>query len=92
MPSLAEKLLANPPLTRAMLGVLDHDDDIDPKPACDALGIQLTPLDETLLRCVGPGSEERMSETAAPARPRRGALLRRVLPWLITLLCFASST
>ena len=53
----AEKLLANPPLTRAMLGVLDHDDDIDPKPACDRLGIQLTPLDETLRRCVGPGSE-----------------------------------
>ena len=54
---VAEKLLANPPLTRAMLGVLDHDDDIDEKPACDRLGIQLTPLDETLARCVGPGSE-----------------------------------
>jgi NADH dehydrogenase len=53
----AEKLLANPPLTRAMLGVLDHDDEIDPKPACDELGIRLTPLGETLLRCVGPGSE-----------------------------------
>jgi NADH dehydrogenase len=54
----AEKLLANPPLTRAMLGVLDHDDEIDPKPACDELGIRLTPLGETLLRCVGPGSEQ----------------------------------
>jgi NADH dehydrogenase len=54
---LAEKLFANPPLTRAMLGVLDHDDDIDPKPACDRLGIALTPLEETLRRCVGPGSE-----------------------------------
>jgi NADH dehydrogenase len=53
----AEKLLANPPLTRAMLGVLDHDDDIDVKPACDRLGLELTPLDETLRRCVGPGSE-----------------------------------
>jgi uncharacterized protein YbjT (DUF2867 family) len=57
MAFLAEKLLANPPLTRAMLGVLDHDDQIDPKPACDRLGIQLTRLDETLRRCVGPGSE-----------------------------------
>jgi len=53
----AEKLLANPPLTRAMLGVLDHDDDIDPRPACERLGLELTPLDETLRRCVGPGSE-----------------------------------
>jgi NADH dehydrogenase len=54
---LFERTLANPPLTRPMLGVLDHADDIDPKPACDRLGIALTPLDETLRRCVGPGSE-----------------------------------
>ena len=40
-----------------MLGVLDHDDDIDPKPCCDRLGLKLTPLDETLRLCVGPGSE-----------------------------------
>jgi hypothetical protein len=33
-----------------MLGVLDHDDDIDPAPAAARLGIQLTPLDETLRR------------------------------------------
>ena len=52
-----EKLLPDPPLTRAMLGVLDHDDDIDPRPACERLGLKLTPLDETLRRCVGPGSE-----------------------------------
>ena len=43
-----ERLAANPPLTRAMLGVLDHDDDIDPTPAAKALGIHLTPLAETL--------------------------------------------
>ena len=43
-----ERLAANPPLTRAMLGVLDHDDDIDPTPAAEALGIHLTPLAETL--------------------------------------------
>jgi NADH dehydrogenase len=53
-----EMLFPDPPLTRAMLGVLDHDDEIDPKPACDELGIELTPLGETLLRCVGPGSEQ----------------------------------
>jgi hypothetical protein len=36
-----------------MLGVLERDDDIDPKPACRALGIELTPLDETLRRALG---------------------------------------
>ena len=41
---------ASPPLTADMLGVLDHDDDIDPRPAADALGIKLTGLKETLAR------------------------------------------
>jgi NADH dehydrogenase len=54
---LLERLLADPPLTRAMIGVLDRDDDIDPGEACRRLGLSLTPLDETLRRCVGPGSE-----------------------------------
>ena len=49
---LAERLLAEAPVTRAMLGVLDHDDRIDPAPACRRLGISLTPLDETLRRCL----------------------------------------
>jgi NADH dehydrogenase len=49
---LAERLLADPPVTRAMLGVLDHDDCIDPGEACRRLGIALTPLDETLERTV----------------------------------------
>jgi NADH dehydrogenase len=43
-----ERLLANPPLTPAMLGVLEHDDRIDPAPAADQLGLELTPLDDTL--------------------------------------------
>jgi uncharacterized protein YbjT (DUF2867 family) len=43
-----ERLLANPPLTPAMLGVLEHDDQVDPGPAADALGLELTPLDATL--------------------------------------------
>jgi NADH dehydrogenase len=47
-----ETLSSNPPLTRAMLGVLEHDDRVDPAPACRALGLGLTPLDETLRRCV----------------------------------------
>ena len=37
-----------PAVTRAMLRVLDHDDDIDPKPAAAALGIELTSLEQTL--------------------------------------------
>ena len=34
-----------------MLEVLEHDDRVDPGPACRALGLTLTPLDETLRRC-----------------------------------------
>jgi hypothetical protein len=50
--ALAERFAANAPLTGAMLGVLEHDDRVDPAPACRALGITLTPLDETLRRCL----------------------------------------
>lgn len=49
-----ERLTANPPVSRAMLGVLDHDDRIDPAPAAAALGLALTPLDEALRRCLSP--------------------------------------
>ena len=46
---LMKTLLANPPVTPDMLGVLDHDDEIDPQAALDALGIDsLTGLDEML--------------------------------------------
>ncbi len=55
--ALLEKLLRDPPLTRAMLGVLDHDDDLDPSGACRRLQLELTPLDETLRRCVGPEAD-----------------------------------
>ncbi|MDE0224857.1 MAG: NAD(P)H-binding protein [Gammaproteobacteria bacterium] len=47
-----EALSRNPPVTRAMLGVLDHDDDVDVAPACRNLGLELTGLDETLRRCL----------------------------------------
>ncbi len=46
--ALMERISENPPLTRAMLGVLDHDDAIDPLPAARTLGISLTPLEDTL--------------------------------------------
>jgi hypothetical protein len=51
-----EALLANPPVTPAMLEVLDHDDRVDPGAACRRLGIELTPLDEMLRRCLAPGA------------------------------------
>ncbi len=49
---LAQRWLANPPVTPAMLRVLDHDDCIDPHPAAAKLGIRLTPLDDMLRRCI----------------------------------------
>ncbi len=45
---IAERYSDDPPLTRAMLGVLEHDDDIDPTPAARILGLELTALDDTL--------------------------------------------
>jgi NADH dehydrogenase len=45
---LLERVAAEPPLTRAMLGVLEHDDRIDPLPAARRLGLALTPLADTL--------------------------------------------
>ena len=46
---LMERLLANPPLTAAMLGVLDHDDQVDSGRALAALGLDgLTGLDDML--------------------------------------------
>lgn len=52
MAFLLEKLLGNPPVTRAMLDVLDHDDEIDPKATCELLDINLTDLDRVLSLCV----------------------------------------
>jgi hypothetical protein len=39
---ICEMLFSHPSITRAMLGVLDHDDDIDPLPSSKELGINLT--------------------------------------------------
>ena len=47
---LLERISANPSVTRAMLGVLDHDDAIDPERAAETLGLRLTSLEETLAR------------------------------------------
>ena len=50
--ALIEKTITNPPMTRAMLGVLDHDDDVEVGLACQQLNLKLTPLDETLRLCL----------------------------------------
>jgi NADH dehydrogenase len=55
---LLEKLLPDPPLTRAMVGVLDHDDVVDAEKSAERLGIHLTPLEQTLRRYVGPEASE----------------------------------
>jgi hypothetical protein len=47
-----------------MLGVLNHDDDVDPAEACRRLGLELTPLDEALRRCVGPAPARVPAEAA----------------------------
>ena len=49
---LLERFSVNPPVTRAMLGVLDHDDHIDPTASLSALGLTLTPLNEALRLCL----------------------------------------
>ena len=49
MVSVLESVSKSPPMTVAMLEVLDHDDRVDPQSACDALGFdQLTSLDQML--------------------------------------------
>jgi NADH dehydrogenase len=56
--SVATALLPNPPITPAMLDVLQHDDRVDPRPACKQLGISLRPLDETLAYCLSDADEK----------------------------------
>jgi NADH dehydrogenase len=52
---IAERTSADPPITRAMLGVLERDDAIDPEPARAKLCIELTPLDAALREALAGG-------------------------------------
>ncbi len=45
---MLERVLSDPPLTRAMLDILLHDDIVNAEPAWRALGLEPRPLDETL--------------------------------------------
>ena len=53
-----EKLLSNPPVTVAMLEVLQHDDRVDEARSCETIGMTLKPLDSTLKAYVGPDGQD----------------------------------
>ena len=55
--SVLEKVLSNPPVTRAMFDILQHDDQINPDVVREKLGVELTPLDQTLADHIGPGAQ-----------------------------------
>jgi NADH dehydrogenase len=55
--TLMERTQKSPPITSAMLGVLQHDDRIDNSKALQVLGTKLTPLDDTLARYIGPRTQ-----------------------------------
>ena len=55
--ALLERASPHPPITRAWLGVLQHDDCVDASKACKQLGIDLRPLDETLRYCLCDGTD-----------------------------------
>ncbi len=48
-----EAVSKDPPITRAMLGVLDHDDEVDVSGLVAETGLELTALDDMLKRCIG---------------------------------------
>ena len=50
--ALMERLSGSPPMTSAMFEVLQHDDRVDTEETRKRLGIELTPLDETLTHCL----------------------------------------
>jgi uncharacterized protein YbjT (DUF2867 family) len=50
--ALLEFAMANPPVTRDMLRLFDHDDAIDAQLAARRLAIELTPLTDMLARCI----------------------------------------
>lgn len=52
-----ERIMRDPPITRAMFEILQHDDRANTRIFCETLGITLTPLDTTLSDLIGPESE-----------------------------------
>jgi NADH dehydrogenase len=60
---LLSLVLRRPPITTPMFEILQRDDRADPKVLTKALGIELTPLSETLDDYIGPKSEGAKIET-----------------------------
>ena len=58
-----EKLLSNPPVTVAMLEVLQHDDRVDEARSCETIGMTLKPLDSTLKAYVGPNGQDSANDS-----------------------------
>jgi len=56
--AVLETVSKDPPITRAMLGVLEHDDTIDNHEALEHLGIELTPLDDTIDTYIVPEAND----------------------------------
>jgi len=55
--TILDRVLPNPPITRAMFDILQHDDRVDIDHYCKTLGVEPTPLDTTLAELIGPESE-----------------------------------
>lgn len=54
---ILEKFHPNPPVTHAMFDILQHDDQTDPGIVLAKLGVELTPLNQTLADYIGPGGQ-----------------------------------
>jgi NADH dehydrogenase len=70
--NLLSSVHPRPPVTRAMFDILQHDDRTDPTEFTRILGIELTPLSQTLADHLGPkrvGPEEVEPRTVGPAQP-----------------------
>ena len=63
---ILDRFLTNPPVSRAMFDILQHDDRTNPQAFCKALDIELTPLDKTLADFAGPQSHDLSAASPGP--------------------------
>ena len=61
-----ERFTENPPITRPMLEILQHDDQLDETSGCEQLGITLTPLSKTLRDYMGPNTGPNTGPNSGP--------------------------